>query len=112
MGSLYQEGNPAEIGDEQWIADRSVAAGPVLWQRWMDVRKYSFADVHSSITVGATELNTLGDPRWFDTPLATDDDGEIYDAHLTEFRVHLTEDRETTPLNSGQRMSVGHFRVF
>ena len=102
----------AVIGDERWVATEAEATGLVIWQRKMDVRKYSFADVHTSIMVGTTELATLGDPRWFDSPLTNDDDGEVYDAHLTEFRVHLREDREGIPLDSGQRMTVGHFRVF
>ncbi len=86
--------------------------GPVLWSRELDIRKYSFADVHSSIEVGDTELSTLGDPRWFDSPLETDDDGDLYNAHITEFRVHIVQDREGIPLDSGQRMTIGHFRTF
>lgn len=112
MGGLYEDGDPAKIGDEEWVADKTTASGPVLWSRELDIRKYSFADVHTSIQVGDQELTTLGDPRWFDSPLQTDDDGELYNAHITEFRVHIVEDREGIPLDSGQRMTVGHFRVF
>lgn len=112
LGALYADGDPAEIGDEEWIADKTTASGPVLWSRELDIRKYSFADVHTSIQVGDQELTTLGDPRWFDSPLHTDDDGDLYNAHITEFRVHIVEDREGIPLNSGQRMTVGHFRTF
>ncbi len=112
MGALYEAGNPAEIGDERWVADKGDATGPVLWSRELDIRKYSFADVHSSLEVGDSAIATLGDPRWFDSPLQTDDDGNLYDAHITEFRVHIVEDREDVPINSGQRMTVGHFRTF
>ncbi len=112
MGALYEEGSPAKLGDAEWIADDTTASGPVLWSRDLDIRKYSFADVHTSIKVGDQELTTLGDPRWFDSPLETDDDGDLYNAHITEFRVHIVEDRDGIPLDSGQRMTVGHFRTF
>lgn len=109
MGKLY-DGNPAKIGDERWV---TVDTGtPLLWSRDLDVRKYSFADVHSSIEVAGSELSTLGDPRWFDSPLETDDDGDLFNAHITEFRVHIVENRDGIPVNSGQRISVGHFRTF
>ncbi len=112
MGEFYTEGSPAEIGDERWVANETDADGPVLWSRELDVRKYSFADVHQSILVEGTALAALGDPRWFDSPLQTDDEGDLYNAHITEFRVHIVENREGIPLNSGQRMTVGHFRTF
>ncbi len=112
LGKLYEEGDPADIGDERWVADKDFAAGPVLWSRSLDVYKYSFADVHRAITVGASSLSTLGDPRWFDSPLNSDDEGDLYDAHITEFRVHIVQDREGIPVGSGQRMSIGHFRTY
>lgn len=112
MGPFYAEGSPAAIGDEQWVSDKSAATGQVLWMRELDVRKYSFADVHGTIKVGGSELSTLGDPRWFDSPLITDNDGDLYNAHITEFRVHLVEDRLSGTLNSGQRITIGHFRTF
>ncbi len=126
-GKLAEGGKPAEIGDEKWIdvAGGDAPQGPVLWTRKLDVRKYSFADVHSAITsVGASELSTLGDPRWFDSPLTTDDDGDLFNAHITEFRVHIREDRDGKPavfevggdpettVWMGQRMTIGHFRTF
>lgn len=112
LGALYEEGDPAAIGDERWVVDKNDADGPVLWSRQMDVRKYSFADVHSTISVGGVDFATRGDPRWFDSPLVTEDDGSVYNAHFTEFRVHIIEDREGIPLDSGQRMTVGHYRAF
>ncbi len=111
MGELYDSGNPAKIGDERWVSTDS-GTTPILWSRELDVRKYSFADVHSSIEVEGGELSTLGDPRWFDSPLETDDEGDLYNAHITEFRVHIVENRSGVPVNSGQRMTVGHFRTF
>lgn len=111
-GQLYENASsPAKIGDEQWVEDKS-SAELVLWSRDMDIRKYSFADVHTTISVAGTEFATLGDPRWFDSPLTTDDDGNLFNAHVTEFRVRIVEDRENVPLDSGQRMTVGHFRTF
>ncbi len=123
LGVLAAGGSPAKIGDEKWIDEGDTPAGPVLWTRELDVRKYSFADVHASITVGDVTLSTLGDPRWFDSPLATDGDGDLYNAHITEFRVHMREDRDGKPavftdnvtgatVWMGQRMTIGHYRTF
>lgn len=113
MGPLYEgESAPAVIGDEKWIADDNDAVSPILWLRDIDVRKYSFADVHTSISVGDAELSTLGDPRWFDSPLETDDAGDLYNAHVTEFRVHIKQNREGIPIDSAQRLTVGYFRTF
>ncbi len=112
LGNLWEDDDPAKIGDERWVADKDSAAGPVLWSRSLDVYKYSFADVHRAITVGTASLSTLGDPRWFDSPLNSDDEGDLYDAHITEFRVHIVQDREGIPVGSGQRMSIGHFRTY
>ena len=115
MGELYDgEDAPAKIGDERWIADDQDPIGPVLWSRDIDVRKYSFADVHLSIGVGITELVavTLGDPRWFDSPLETDGDGFLSGAHISEFRVHIKQNREGIPVAGGQRQTVGYFRAF
>ncbi len=111
-GHLHSEANPAQLGDEGWVDTRGAAAGPVVWSRDLTLRKYSYADVHTTIDVGAATLSTLGDPRLFDSPLQTDDDGDIYSAHITEFRVHIIEDREGVPLGLSQRMTVGHFRAF
>ncbi len=115
-GHLADGSNPTRLGDERWVDERSTAAGPVMWVRDLAVRKYSFADVHTTIDVDGETLSTLGDPRLFDTPL-----GDMNNAHITEFRVHLRENRETfdpdtgersIPLGSSQRMTVGHFRTF
>ncbi len=112
-GQLYaSEGSPAKIGDEGWIDNAAAATGLVLWSRDMTVRKYSFADVHITIEVGGGSLATLGDPRLFDSPLTTDTDGDVFNDHFTEFRVSLRENRAETPLNSGQRMTVGQLRVY
>ncbi len=123
LGKLATGGTPALIGDEKWIDPADTAAGPILWTRQLDVRKYSFADVHTSITVGDVDLATLGDPRWFDSPLTTELDGDLNNAHITEFRVHIREDRDgkpavytypssTTTVWMGQRMTIGHFRTY
>ncbi len=128
MGEQAAGGNPAKIGDEGWIDvdGGDVPVGLVLWQRRLDVRKYSMADVHSGVTStgGVVGFETLGDPRFLDSPLATDDDGDLYNAHLTEFRVHIVEDRDGKPAEvavggdsdntiwMGQRMTIGHFRTF
>ncbi len=116
LGNLHSEGTPARLGDESWVDNRADAAGPILWTRDFEVRKYSFADIHVTIDVEGSTLTSLGDPRLFDTPLTTDTGGDTNNAHITEFRISLEQDRQqaTTDalLNVGQRMTVGQFRVY
>ncbi|MEM7351211.1 MAG: hypothetical protein AAF657_10420 [Acidobacteriota bacterium] len=112
-GPLFQDkDNPALLGDGDWIAAAATPQGLTLWTRDLAIRKYSFADIHTTIDVDGVTLSTLGDPRLFDSPLTTDADGDLFNAHMTEFRVSLVEDREGLPLAAGQRMTVGHFRVY
>lgn len=112
MGVLVTSGSAAQIGDEGWVDNQGDAAGPILWTRDLTLLKYSFADIHTTIQVDGVTLNTLGDPRLFDSPLTVDADGDQFNAHITEFRVTLQENRDGLPLASGQRMTVGHYRTF
>ncbi len=115
-GNLHSEGTPAKLGDEEWVDLRTDAAGPILWARDFAIRKYSYADIHIAIDVEGGALSSLGDPRLFDSPLATDMGGDLNNAHLTEFRISIQQDRQENSadnlLNVGQRMTVGQFRVY
>ncbi|MEM7582402.1 MAG: hypothetical protein AAF560_03400 [Acidobacteriota bacterium] len=115
-GDLASDSSPAKLGDEVWVDSRGAASGPILWARDFEIRKYSFADIHITINVDGTTLESLGDPRLFDSPLTTDGSGELNNAHLTEFRVSLQQDRQEGVsdqlLNVGQRMTVGQIRVY
>lgn len=112
-GSLYKDGsNRDKIGDGRWVPETAATEGLSLWIRDMAIRKYTFADIHTAVEVDGVTLSTLGDARIFDSPLSTDDTGDLFNAHITEFRITLREDREALPLSAGQRMILGHFRTF
>jgi len=112
LGRLVSTGSAAQIGDEGWVDTEADAVGPILWTRDLMLLKYSFADIHTTIQVDGVTLNTLGDPRLFDTPLTVDADGDQFNSHITEFRVSMQEDRDGLPLAAGQRMTIGHYRTF
>lgn len=101
---------PAHLGDETWVDAETDAVGPILWQRQMTLRKYTFADIHA--TLGSDPDNpalfTLGHPALFDTPLTAEGDN----AHLTELRISIKENREGIPVDTGQRITVSHFRAY
>ncbi len=114
MGPLYDTDTPNFLGDEKWIASEDEAEGLILWSRSASVRKYSLADIQIVISSDAGGVVTGGDdpsadfsPMLFDNPL-TDDSN----AHLTEMRVTIREQRGTLAASTGRGMTVGHFRAF
>ena len=111
-GQLYtDDSSPAQLGDEGWVQTPGANA-QILWSRDLAIRKYSFADIHTSINIDGVTLSTRGDPRLFDRPLETESDGELHNSHISEFRVSMREDRDGIPLSAGQRMTIGHFRTY
>ncbi|MCP3961586.1 MAG: hypothetical protein GY719_27405 [bacterium] len=109
IGTLSDGVQPARLGDEEWVDEETDATGPILWSRDMVLRKYSLGDVQILAGTDATAdaLVTVGHPMLFDSPLDTD-----LNAHLTEIRVTIQENRAEIPSASGQRITVGHFRTF
>ena len=110
-GRYYESDDlPNHIGDEKWVTSVGDADGPILWSRAAAVRKYSLSDISIIISSDAAVLVTGGaagaSPMLFDNPLTND-----ANAHITEFRVSITEQRGQDGA-TGKYMKVGHFRAF
>lgn len=109
-GPLFSTpGIPEQLGDEQWIDDADDALGLVIWSRNVSIRKYSLSDLQilAGTDVGDDVIVAAGHPMLLDTPLPDDES-----AHLTEVRVSIRENRNSIPVGSGRRITVGHFRAF
>lgn len=119
LGTVYWDtgplfgavGVPDKFGDERWTtdADPNNAQGLLLWSRNTSIRKYSLSDLQilAGTDTAEAEITAVGHPMLLDTPLTSDQN-----AHLTEVRVSIKENRENLPVGIGRRITVGHIRIF
>lgn len=109
IGMATNGAQPSRLGDENWVDEESDATGLILWSRDVVLRKYTLGDIQilAGTDPTADSLVTVGHPMLFDAPLTSD-----LNAHLTEVRVTVQENRDEIPATSGQRITVGHFRTF
>ncbi len=119
IGPLFDTTSPSRLGDERWIAAvedpdgllepaSGTHDGPLMWARGTTIRKYSLSDIRILIGAGGGLATGGASPYLFDSPVTADDEN----AHITEIRVTVKEQRVALPAPNGQRITVGHMRSF
>ena len=108
LGDASDDDGNKFLGDEVWQSTDT--DGLILWERNLTVRKYAVADILPTVSTDGSTVTGFGEhPRIFDLPLKPSEESFT---HLVEFRVEIKPHSDTVPVDSGQRMTISHFRTY